>query len=136
QLLTGDQVLLGARSTATATEEALAVAAATTLTGGLVALVLEVEGRGVGEVGDFDDQVADVIHAGERVLRQVFIGRDGDDAFVDRVTQLHRAAADVRQDRRQRLGEANVTQTGGDRRIAIDAGGFEGAPVDEDVRPG
>jgi hypothetical protein len=37
------------------------------------------------------------------------------------VTQLHRAAADVRQDRR-RPWRSDVTQTGGDRRVRIDAG--------------
>src|SRR5439155_11132251 len=97
ELLSGALLLLAALPALAGAEEALpaAPAAATTAAAGLSLLVLKAELRRVVEVGDLDDHVADVIDAGQRVLGQVFVGRNGDDAFVDGVAELHRAAADV-----------------------------------------
>ena len=90
-------LLLAALPALAGAEEALpaAPAAAPAPAAGLGLLVLEAELRRVVEVRVLDDQVADVIDAGQRVLGQVFVGRNGDDAFVDGVAELHRAAADV-----------------------------------------
>ena len=46
------------------------------------------------------------------------------------------SAADAVEDDLQRLGELDVAQPGGDRGVAVDAGGLEGLPVDEDVGAG
>jgi hypothetical protein len=77
-----------------------------------------------------------VVDARQRVLREVFLGRDGDDAFIDGVAQLDRAAADVGEDRVERLGEADVAERGGDRRVAVDAGRLQRAPANFDVGAG
>src|SRR6185436_8401574 len=96
-----------------AAEEGLPTTTATTTAGGRGRL-RQLELRGIREVGDLDDQVADVIHAGERVLGQVRLRRDRDDAVVDRVTEADGAAADILKYRVQRLGELDVAQAGGD----------------------
>ena len=75
-----------ATPTAAATPATAAATAATTAAAATAAaLVIQAEARGIVEVRDFDQQVADVVDAGDDVLRQVVRGRDRDDAFVDRV---------------------------------------------------
>ena len=59
-------------TTVAAAEQALAAAAtaAAALARRLVRLALEVEGWRVAEVGNFDDQIADVVHIRVRILRR------------------------------------------------------------------
>ncbi len=72
--LTRRTALLAAGAAALPAEQALAATAAAAATRRSIRLVLEVERRGVSEVRHFNDQVADVVHAGDHVFRQV-LGR-------------------------------------------------------------
>src|SRR5205085_5432330 len=70
----------------------------------LVAQRRQVGCRRVGEVGNVDDEVTNIIDVRDLVIGQVFCRRDGDDAVVDRISQFGRAAAaHVLQDQVQRL---------------------------------
>jgi hypothetical protein len=67
------------------------------------------------------------------VFLELFFCRDGDDPLADCRSDTHTAVIEPREDLDQRIGELSVLQRERDRRVAIDAGGFESFPIDEDV---
>jgi len=91
---------------------------------------------GVGEVGYLHQQVADVEHPQVFGAEQVVLGRDGDDPVDDGVVddvQVAGSGGDLLEDQLQGFLGRDVAEFEADGDVTLDAGGFEGRPVDEDV---
>ena len=100
---------------------------------------VEVEFGCVVEVGDFEEEVADIVDHGDDALPQLFVTGDGQDSILNGVAgniSIAEPIADLFEDAFHGDGDRHIAELERNFAVLRDADGFESAPIDVDGEAG